>query len=165
VTSLLWITDTLLHEISREARENPRRRKNRNFHEMSDPVHRLLNAVEPGTYIRPHRHLEAAKAETALVVSGAVGVLVFDDAGTVVEKRRLTGAGANIGVEMPPGVWHTFVSLEPGSVFFETKAGPYTPLKPEEMAPWAPAEGSPEAAALEETWRAMFSDRPQPPGL
>ena len=37
VTSLLWITDTLLREISREARENPRRRKNRNFHEMSDP--------------------------------------------------------------------------------------------------------------------------------
>ena len=157
MTSLLWITDTLLKEVSREARENPRRRKNRNFHEMSDPVHRLLNAVEPGTYIRPHRHLDAAKAETALVVSGAVGVLVFDDSGALAEKRRLTAAGANVGVEMPAGVWHTFVALEPGSVFFETKAGPYVPLKPEEMAPWAPAEGTPEATALEESWRGMFS--------
>ena len=157
MTSLLWITDTLLEEVSREARENPRRRKNRNFHEMSDPVHRLLNAVEPGTYIRPHRHLEAAKAETALVVSGSVGVLVFDDAGAIIEKRRLTSGGTNLGVEMPAGVWHTFVALEPGSVFFETKAGPYVPLKPEEMAPWAPAEGSPEATAMEKDWRELLS--------
>lgn len=157
MTSLLWITDTLLKEVSREARENPRRRKNRNFHEMSDPVHRLLNAVEPGTYIRPHRHLDATKAETALVVSGAVGVLVFDDAGGLVEKRWLTAGGANVGVEMPSGVWHTFVALEPGSVFFETKAGPYVPLKPEEMAPWAPDEGTPEATALEKSWRDLFT--------
>src|SRR3954452_23947422 len=124
---------------------------------MSDPVHRLLNAVEPGTYIRPHRHLDAAKAETAVVVAGAVGVLVFDDAGGISEKRRLSPDGSNVGVEMPAGVWHTFVALEPGSVFFETKAGPYVPLKPEEMAPWAPAEGAHQAAELEASWRASFS--------
>jgi cupin fold WbuC family metalloprotein len=160
VTSLVWITDALLREVTREARENPRRRKNRNFHEMSDPVHRLLNAVEPGTYIRPHRHLEAAKAETVLVVSGAVGVLVFDDSGAIAEKRLLTSGGANVGVDVPAGVWHTFVALEPGSVFFETKAGPYVPLKPEEIAPWAPAEGTPEATALEKSWRDSFSPGP-----
>lgn len=157
MTSLLWITNTLLDEVSREARESPRRRKNRNFHAMSDPVHRLLNAVEPGTYIRPHRHLDAAKAETAVVVAGAVGVLVFDDAGGISEKRRLSPDGSNVGVEMPAGVWHTFVALEPGSVFFETKAGPYVPLTPEEMAPWAPAEGTHQAAELEAAWRASFS--------
>jgi cupin fold WbuC family metalloprotein len=156
VTSLLWITDTLLGEVSREARESSRLRKNRNFHAMSDPVHRLLNAIEPGTYIRPHRHLDAAKAETALVVSGAVGVLVFDDTGAILEKRRLTRGGSNVGVSMPAGVWHTFVALEPGSVFFETKAGPWVPLTPEEMAAWAPAEGTPEAAALEKAWRLVI---------
>ncbi|MDQ6894003.1 MAG: WbuC family cupin fold metalloprotein [Acidobacteriota bacterium] len=159
MTSLLWITDTLLGEVSREARDSPRLRKNRNFHAMSDPVHRLLNAVEPGTYIRPHRHLDAAKAETALVVSGAVGVLVFDESGAILEKRRLTPRGSSVGVEMPAGVWHTFVALEPGSVFFETKAGPFVPLEPEEMAPWAPAEGTPGAAALERSWREVFSDQ------
>jgi cupin fold WbuC family metalloprotein len=156
VTSLRWITDTLLDEVSREARESPRRRKNRNFHEMTDPVHRLLNALEPGTYIRPHRHLEAAKAETAIVVAGVIGVLAFHESGEISEKRRISPAGSNRGVEMPAGVWHTFVALEPGSVFFETKAGPYVPLKPEEMAPWAPEEGAPEAAALEASWRRLF---------
>ncbi|HXM77307.1 MAG TPA: WbuC family cupin fold metalloprotein, partial [Thermoanaerobaculia bacterium] len=134
--------------MSEEARKAPRLRKNRNFHAMEDPVHRLLNALEPGTYIRPHRHLKASKAETAIVVSGAVAVLIFDDAGTLLEKRRLSPAGADRGVEMPPGVWHTFVALEPGTVFFETKAGPYEPLRAEELAPWAPAEGALEAANL-----------------
>jgi cupin fold WbuC family metalloprotein len=123
---------------------------------MEDPVHRLLNALEPGTYIRPHRHLKATKAETAIVISGAVGVLIFDDAGALAEKRRLSPLGPDRGLETPAGVWHTFVALEPGSVFFETKAGPFEPLRPEELAPWAPAEGAPEAADLERSWRALF---------
>ena len=38
--------------------------------------------------------------------------------------------------------WNTVVSLEPGSVFYETKTGPYVPISAEDMAPWAPAEGS-----------------------
>lgn len=156
MTSVRWITESLLAEVSREARESPRRRKNRNFHEMADPVHRLLNALEPGTYIRPHRHLEASKAETAVVVSGAIGVIVFDEAGRILEKRRLSPADPDRGVEMPAGAWHTFVALESGSVFFETKAGPYAPPTPEETAAWAPAEGAPEAAALEQSWRALF---------
>lgn len=154
--SPLWITDDLLAEVSAEARQAPRLRKNRNFHAMEDPVHRLLNALEPGTYIRPHRHRKATKAETALVLSGAVAVLIFEDAGMLVEKRRLSPAGPDRGVEMPAGVWHTFVALEPGTVFFETKAGPYEPLTPEELASWAPPEGAAEAAELERSWRALF---------
>lgn len=152
----VWITDALIAEVAREARESPRRRKNRNLHEMDDPVHRLLNALEPGTYIRPHRHLEASKAETAVVLSGAVGVLIFDEAGALREKRRLSAAGPDRGVDMAAGVWHGFVALGPGTVFFETKAGPYAPPTKEESAPWAPSEGTPEAAELERKWRALF---------
>ena len=123
---------------------------------MEDPVHRLLNALEPGTYIRPHRHLKATKAETAIVISGAIAVLIFDDAGTLLEKRRLSPLGHDLGIETPAGVWHTFVALEPGSIFFEAKAGPYEPLRPEELAPWAPPEGAPDAADLERSWRGLF---------
>jgi cupin fold WbuC family metalloprotein len=154
--SPVWITEELLAEVSREARASPRLRKNRNFHEMSDPVHRLVNAVEPGTYIRPHRHNKPGKAETALAISGAVGVLIFDEAGGLLERRRLSPGGADRGVEMPSGIWHTFVALSPGSVFFETKAGPYEPLSEEELAAWAPAEGAPEARELESAWRDLF---------
>jgi len=154
--SPVWITADLLGEVTREARESPRRRKNRNLHEMSEPVHRLLNALEPGTYVRPHRHLEAAKAETAIAVAGSLGVIIFDDSGGVTEKRRLSPLGPDRGVEMAAGVWHTFVALETASVFFETKAGPYTALTPSETAAWSPAEGTQEAEELEKTWRELF---------
>ena len=153
----LWITDALIADVAREARESPRRRKNRNLHDMDDPVHRLLNALEPGTYIRPHRHLEASKAETAVVLSGAVGVLIFDETGALLEKRRLSATGPDRGVDMAAGVWHGFVALAPGTVFFETKAGPYAPPTAEESAPWAPPEGAPESAELERKWRALFA--------
>jgi hypothetical protein len=45
-----------LSGLSKEARLSPRQRMNHNFHaELSDPIQRLAIAMEPGTYIRPHR--------------------------------------------------------------------------------------------------------------
>ena len=35
---------------------------------MDAPIHRLLNALEPGTYLPPHRHTD--KEETYLVLHG-----------------------------------------------------------------------------------------------
>jgi cupin fold WbuC family metalloprotein len=154
--SPLWITSELLAEVSREARDSPRRRKNRNFHEMSDPVHRLVNALEPGTYIRPHRHLDASKAETAIAVAGRIGVLFFDDRGAILDSRIIAPGGETCGVDVPAGAWHTFVALEPGSAFFETKAGPYAPPAGEELAPWSPEEMVPAAAAWERDLAARF---------
>ena len=53
------INEQLLDETTARAKQSPRLRMNYNFHEeLDDPVNRLLNAMEPGTYIRPHRHLK-----------------------------------------------------------------------------------------------------------
>ena len=50
------INEQLLDETTARAKQSPRLRMNYNFHEeLDDPVNRLLNAMEPGTYIRPHR--------------------------------------------------------------------------------------------------------------
>ena len=49
-----------------------------------------------------------------------------------------------------------FVPLEPGSVIFEAKAGPYEPVSEAERAPWAPLEQSPEAPAYLAWMRAQF---------
>ena len=54
------------------------------------------------------------------------------------------------------GTWHTLVSLEPGSVLFEAKGGPYAPLLQEERARWAPAEGGRDAPAYLERLRRLF---------
>lgn len=48
------INEQLLDETTARAKQSPRLRMNYNFHEeLDDPVNRLLNAMEPRTYIRP----------------------------------------------------------------------------------------------------------------
>lgn len=154
------IDDALLNEVCAEAEASPRRRKNRNFHPRDEhPAHRLLNAMQPDSYIAPHRHLDPDKDETLIVLRGLLGVIVFDDAGGVVQTARvgaaalcvpgnpLRGQVTAIGVDISHGTWHTAVALEPDTVFFETKAGPYLPFTAAERAPWAPAENSVEASA------------------
>jgi cupin fold WbuC family metalloprotein len=142
------IDGAMLSAVTAQARATPRRRKNYNFHaDDAHPANRLLNAVEPGSYVQPHRHLDPAKDETFVVVRGSFGLVLFDEAGTVVQSALLAAGGAAVGADVPHGTYHTLISLEPGSVFFEAKAGPYRPIDDKERAPWAPAEGDPQAAA------------------
>ncbi len=139
------IDDELLDGLTAEAEQNPRLRKNYNFHQNYDePCQRLLNAVEPGSYLRPHRHLFPPKPECFILLRGQVAIVTFDDRGEVERVLRLAPGGGSIGADIPAGTWHSVVSLEAGSVFFETKPGPYVPLSDKDWAPWAPAEGSPE---------------------
>lgn len=139
------------------ARNAPRRRLNRNFHPDNDyPAHRLLIAIEPDSYVTPHRHLSPRKDETLVVVRGALGVLVFDTQGNVERSVRLCAGGDAIGIDIPHGVFHSVVALASGTVFFEAKAGPFVPVAPEERAAWAPAEGDADVAAYLAGMRAYF---------
>ena len=114
--------------------------------------------MEPLSYIRPHRHIEAEKAETFFLVSGVLGVVTFTDAGDIAEKAVLSQASGRVAVDIPHGVYHTALSLESGTVFFEAKAGPYRPMGEAEFAPWAPPEGSDVATSyLEELKQQILS--------
>jgi len=138
----------LLEAVTAQARASPRRRKNYNFHaQEAHPANRLLNAIEPGSYVQPHRHLDPTKDETFIVVRGRFGLVLFDQHGAVVRTAVLAADGEAIGADVPHGTYHTLISLEPGSVFFEAKAGPYLQIGDDERAPWAPREGDPRAAA------------------
>lgn len=148
------ITTDDLRALSQEAQAAPRRRMNRNLHvALADPVQRLFNAFEPGTYVRPHRHAYGDRWELFLVVSGKAAVLTFDDGGKVTERFELDAAGPLRLVEIAAGAWHTVASLAPGTVLFEVKPGPYAPPAEKKVADWAPAEGAPRAAALESWFR------------
>lgn len=148
----------LLKQASSRAKESPRRRMNYNFHASEgDACHRLLNAIEPDSYIPPHCHHDARKDETLIVVRGRIGVVFFDERGSVTSKALLAPGGDASGVNIPHGVYHTLVALEPDSVFFEVKAGPYAPLKPEERAPWAPTEGEPQASSYLVRMKQLFA--------
>lgn len=151
------IDQALFAELSAEAQQAPRRRKNRNFHPADDyPGHRLLNAIEPGSYVVPHRHLDAAKDESIVCLRGRLGIVVFGPSGAVDRNYALTPAGSCVGVDIPHGVYHSVLALESGTVFFEAKAGPYVPLAAEEKAAWAPAEGEAGVAAYLEGLRRLF---------
>lgn len=151
------IDAALLDAVSASAAASPRGRKNRNFHPRDDyPAHRLLNAIEPGSYIAPHRHLDPAKDETMVVLRGALGLVIFDDAGGVGQTARVGAGSTAIGIDIPHGTWHTVFALEPGTVFLEAKSGPYLPLSDAERAPWAPAENAAEAPAYLAGLRRLF---------
>ena len=131
------ITEELLDMVTAQAKENPRLRMNHNFHATMDaPIHRLLNALEPGTYLPPHRHTD--KEETYLVLRGSLLAFFYDEEGNVTEKVRLNPSEGKYGLEIPPCTWHSIIALELGTVIFEIKKGPYQPLPLEDLAPWAP---------------------------
>lgn len=152
------IDNALLDQVCAEAAASPRRRKNRNLHPTDDhPAHRLLNAMQPDSYIPPHRHLDPNKDETFVVLRGLLGLVLFDDAGGIVRCVKVGAGGTALGVDIPHGTWHTAVALEPDTVFLEAKAGPYLPFSAAEKAPWAPAEGAVDAGPYLEGLRARFS--------
>jgi cupin fold WbuC family metalloprotein len=149
-----------IRSVIEKAKASPRLRMNDNLHAMDDPIHRLLNATEPGTYVQPHRHGTPPKVETLAVLHGRGAVLVFDDGGRVTQSAVLSPTGPDHVVEVPAAAWHTLVALEPGTVWFEVKAGPYAPPPREDVAAWAPAPGAPDAAAyLEKLVRLCESRR------
>jgi len=142
------IDSDLLKVLSEKASTNPRLRQNYNLHNSLDDIcQRLLNAMEPGSYIRPHRHAIHPKPELFYAVAGEVRLIIFSDDGQIKETCRLTIVGDIHGVEIAPAIWHTVISLKKGSVFLEVKPGPYMPLSIDDFAPWAPIEGTLEAEA------------------
>ena len=152
------INQEVLAELSSAAKVSPRLRKNLNFHASNESgCHRLLNALEPGTYIQPHCHSDREKEETMLVLSGRFGVLIFDEQGLVIQQVVLSAKDGNLGINIPAGTFHSMVALESGSVFFESKAGPYLALSAAEKASWAPAEGEPGCAAYLAQMLALFA--------
>jgi len=141
---MIRITNSLVDEVVANARRSPRLRMNYNFHpELSDPVQRLLNALEPWTYIRPHKH--TTKEESFVLLRGTILAVVFNDDGTIRDYAILSKSSGILGVEFEENSFHMLTSLETGSVVYEIKEGPFVPHSEDNSAPWAPKEGTPEA--------------------
>ena len=144
---MIKITAKLIEEVSEKAKESPRMRMNHNFHpELSDPVQRLLNALEPWTYIRPHRH--SGKEESFVLLRGTILAVVFNDDGSVRDHAVLSRDTGILGIEFEENSYHMLTSLESGSVVYEIKEGPFIPHTEDTSAPWSPPEGSPESRSF-----------------
>lgn len=134
-----------LNDLIKQAQTSPRKRLHRNIHlSYEEPCQRLFNAIEPESYIPPHRHAATAKDELLIAVRGLMACITFDDQGLINTVQYFGseryGESVCAGVEVAPFTWHTVVALTRGSVLLEVKAGPFDQRHPKEYAPWAPKE-------------------------
>ena len=136
-----------LNNLTAQAQGSPRKRQHRNIHKSyEDACQRLFNAIELGSYIRPHRHATDPRDELLIAIRGLMALVTFDEQGMVTGVVRFgvdrNGEGLAVGAEVPANMWHTVIALEPGCVLLEVKAGPFDPNQSKDLAPWAPDEGS-----------------------
>lgn len=145
-TDVTALSLTMAGDLLNLSRESPRRRMIQKIHKSDDAgVHRMFNALQPGTYVTPHRHLNPRKEETILVVSGAMLLIRFSDEGDIVGKLLLQPGTEFFGVDVAPEVYHTYIALKPDTLIFEVKDGPYEASSDKDFPDWAPREGTEEA--------------------
>lgn len=122
------ITESVLDNLTAQAKASTRLRMNldlRNSEE--DNSQRMLNAIEPGSPIRIHRHQHTS--ETVVCIRGRVVEEFYDELEHVcTDSIELTPNGMNVAVNIPVGQWHSIRAVESGSVVLAMKDGKYEPL-------------------------------------
>ena len=137
------LSDSVLSEGKSTSRRSPRLRMVQPVQRtQSAKVQRLINFLQPGTYIRPHCHPLAHATESVCLLSGHLEVLIFCPEGSVRDRHHLTTKSPLIDIE--PGTWHGMIVHSPDTVIFEAKRGPYNPETDKKFAPWSPEEETPE---------------------
>ena len=144
---IIEINDKLLSALHMSAADSTRLRMNYDLRTTAeDGSQRMLNALEVGTKVPVHRHLETS--ETTICLQGCLDVVFYDlkpnedaggplmgDSGAVIAvgmeanlferyRVRLCPREGKYGVQIPMGAWHSVVVHEP-SMIFEAKDGRY----------------------------------------
>jgi len=71
--NVVLIDSKIINDAVEASRISPRKRIILPLHKSSsDNLHRMLNAVQPMSYIQPHRHLDPPKAESFIVLKGSI---------------------------------------------------------------------------------------------
>lgn len=137
------INDMLLMELHEKAEGNERRRMNFDFRAMpEDTSQRMLNALEPGTHVPIHRHLNTSESVICLEecldwvfyeelpgvdTGGPVhdGETAVDEtAFAEVARFRVCPREKLYGIQVTKGAWHSIEVFEPSTIF-EAKDGAY----------------------------------------
>lgn len=138
---IVKLDNNLFDEILGKAIVSPRKRMHYDLRTQIEPEvvamgwqdssQRMLNVLMPETVIPIHRHTETS--ETVIVCRGAVREEFYDPEGNKIAEYVLEAGGDCPGVQVPKGMYHTCVCLEPGSVIFEAKDRAYDPVGTEEF--------------------------------
>lgn len=151
VGDVFQLTPELLEQGLAESRVSPRGRMLFPIHRHQDDlVQRMLNFMQPGTYVQPHQHPRDWATETIQVIRGVFGFVVFTETGDFVSSHRLEPGDL---IDIEARVWHGVLALEPDTIILEIKRGPYDNTD-KVFADWAPVEG---ADGSEEFHRELLS--------
>jgi len=155
---VLVIDAKLIKAKAAHAAESKRKREIHILHTGDeDTLQRMLNSVQPGSYIAPHRHTATPKAESFIVLQGSIAFVIFDDGPKHDEQAWLIDPKKGIsGIDCREGLWHCFFALEPDTVIFEVKPGPFDCATDKEFATFAPHENDDQAVRFLATMEDRF---------
>lgn len=128
----MLLNKEVLDQLSKSASENPRLRASFDLRNTEkDHSQRMLNALQPGTILPIHRH--PSTAETLIMVRGSVCQQFYNEKGEVTDTFVLKAGGECSALQIPAGQFHSLECLEPDTVIFEAKDGPYMPVSAEDI--------------------------------
>lgn len=111
------------------ASSSERLRQNYDLRNSSaDTSQRMMNALQPGTQVPIHRHIDTA--ETVICVSGRLEEILYESTNIdntefkEISRFMLCPSEGSYGMQIPAGIWHSINVIEP-SVIFEAKDGAY----------------------------------------
>ena len=122
------INQSLLNQLTEQAKASPRLRMNHDLRNSEDDgSQRMLNAIEPGSPERIHRHQHTS--ETVVCIRGCVVEEFYDELERIcTDSIVLTPNGPNVAINIPAGQWHSIRAVESGSVVLSCKDGKYEPM-------------------------------------
>lgn len=124
------IDKTILDELTERAKTSPRLRMNMDLRNSdSDGSQRMLNAIEPGTILPVHRHMN--NSVTIVCIRGHFEELLYNDNGDLEQNINMVPGGTVIN--LPIGRWHSLKSLESGTVILEVQDGAWEPLQDKDI--------------------------------
>lgn len=128
------------------SRNSPRKRIILPIHRTQDAeVQRMINFMQPGTYIRPHIHPMDGASESLVLIKGQIDMVLFEEHGKIRSQHTVKAGSINCVFDIEPNIWHSFVVTQANTILFECKKGPYSSISDKHFAEWAPEEGSKEA--------------------
>lgn len=137
------INEALLSELYEKAKNSERLRQNYDLRTTpNDTSQRMLNALEPGTHVPIHRHLETS--ESVICLEGCLDWVFYEEASgvdtggpvhdgttamdehqfTEIARFRVCPREKVYGIQVPKMVWHSIEVYEPSTIF-EAKDGMY----------------------------------------
>ena len=141
------IGEAELNALRAAVKASAKRRARINAHpDGEDALHEMIIAIDPSSYIRPHKH--PGKSEAFHIIEGEVDIVVFTDDGEIDRIVPLGPAGSrrSFYYRMSTAFFHTLIIRSDILVVHEITNGPFRPSATV-FADFAPDDRDAEQAA------------------